>query len=68
MVNLENRVPKVNLEKPLPMKAEPSPKQILAVACPTCGAAPGKNCMLTTGQPRTKPHRERRLIASDKQH
>ena len=49
----------------LDMKREPSLKQILAVRCPTCGAAPGKRCELTTGQPRTEPHRDRRLIAKD---
>lgn len=48
----------------LPMKAEPSPKQVLAVPCPTCGAAPGEKCKLTTGQPRSKAHRDRRLIAN----
>ena len=47
------------------MKKEPSPKKILAVTCPTCGAAPGKKCELTTGQPRNEPHRARRLIAAD---
>jgi len=44
---------------------KPSPKQILAVHCPTCGAAPGEKCKLTTGQPRTEPHRDRRLTAAD---
>jgi hypothetical protein len=43
-----------------------SPKQILAVRCPTCGAAPREKCELSTGQPRTEPHRDRRLAASDK--
>ena len=35
------------------------PKQILAVRCPSCGAAPGEKCELSTGQPRTSPHRDR---------
>jgi hypothetical protein len=47
------------------MKKELSPEQILAIRCPTCGAAPGKKCVLTTGKPRTDPHRDRRLIAAD---
>jgi hypothetical protein len=40
-----------------------SPKQAFAVRCPTCGAAPGEKCELTSGQPRTDPHRERRVTA-----
>jgi hypothetical protein len=44
---------------------ELSPKQVLAVRCPTCGAAPGEKCELSTGQPRTNPHRDRRLVAKD---
>jgi hypothetical protein len=47
------------------MKKELSPERILAVRCPTCGAAPGKKCELGSGQPRTEPHRDRRLIAKD---
>ena len=47
------------------MKKELSPKQILGVRCPTCGAAPKEKCKLGSGQPRTKPHRDRRLIAKD---
>jgi len=38
---------------------ELSPKQVLAVQCPTCGAAPGEKCELSIGQPRTSPHRDR---------
>jgi hypothetical protein len=37
--------------------------QAFAVRCPTCGAAPGEKCELTSGQPRTDPHRERRVTA-----
>jgi hypothetical protein len=33
----------------------------LAVRCPTCGATPGEKCELSTGQPRTAPHPDRRL-------
>ncbi|MGA8765295.1 MAG: hypothetical protein WB562_20675 [Candidatus Sulfotelmatobacter sp.] len=49
----------------LVMKNGVTPKLILAIRCPTCGAAPGKKCELATGQPRTMPHRDRRLIAKD---
>jgi hypothetical protein len=48
------------------MKKEPSQKQILAVRCPTCGAASRERCELTSGQPRTDSHHERRSIAADK--
>jgi hypothetical protein len=48
------------------MKAEkPTLKQVQAVRCPTCGAGPGEKCELTTGQPRTEPHRDRKLSAAD---
>jgi hypothetical protein len=40
-----------------------SPKQVLAVRCPTCGAKPGEKCELSTGLPRNSPHRDRRLDA-----
>jgi hypothetical protein len=36
-------------------------KEALAVRCPTCGAKPGEKCELSTGLPRTDPHRDRRL-------
>jgi hypothetical protein len=41
-------------------------KQALGVRCPTCGAKRGEKCELSTGQPRTEPHRDRRLAASEK--
>jgi len=44
---------------------KPPLKQIQTVHCPTCGAGPGEKCELTSGRPRTKPHRDRRLIAAD---
>ena len=44
------------------MKKELSPKQILALPCPTCGAAPGERCELSTGQPRDNPHVDRQKI------
>ena len=40
-------------------------KEALAIRCPTCGAAPGEKCELSSGQPRTSPHGDRRLIAED---
>jgi hypothetical protein len=50
----------------LTVKAKkPTLKQVQAVRCPTCGAGPGEKCELTTGLPRTEPHRDRRLIAED---
>jgi len=41
-------------------------KEALAVRCPTCGAKPGEKCELSTGLPRTDPHRDRRLAALEK--
>jgi hypothetical protein len=41
-------------------------KQALEVRCPTCGAKPGEKCELSTGQPRTDPHRDRRLASVEK--
>jgi hypothetical protein len=48
------------------LKTELNLKHALAVSCPTCGAAPGDRCELSTAQPRTNPHRDRRLIAKDR--
>ena len=47
------------------MKKALAPKLINVVRCPTCGAKPGRKCELNSGQPRTNPHRERRLTAAD---
>ena len=41
-------------------------KLAMAVRCPTCGAKPGEKCELSTGLPRTDPHRDRRLAGSEK--
>jgi len=41
-------------------------EQALAVRCPTCGAKPGEKCELSTGLPRTEPHRDRRLAGSER--
>jgi hypothetical protein len=48
------------------MNKELSPKDVLAISCPTCGAKPKERCELSTNQPRTSPHRDRRLVAKDK--
>ena len=47
------------------MKKDSSPRKVLAISSPTCGAAPGEKCQLISGQPRTEPHRDRRLLAKD---
>jgi hypothetical protein len=39
-------------------------KRVLAVACPTCAARPGENCVICTGVS-VDPHRERQSIAAD---
>ncbi len=44
---------------------ELTPKQILSVRCTTCGAAIGEACELHTGDPRSEPHRDRKLTAAD---
>lgn len=40
-------------------------KLILAVPCPTCGVAPGKFCVLYSGDLRTEPHPNRKVAASE---
>jgi len=45
---------------------EAKQKLALSVRCPTCGAKPGEKCELSTGLPRTEPHRDRRLAGSEK--
>jgi len=40
-------------------------KHALKIPCPTCGVRVGEKCVLTTGQHRTAPHRERRELAAD---
>jgi hypothetical protein len=47
------------------MQKELSRKPVLSIRCPTCGAALGKKCELTTGLPRKSPYRDRRHIAAD---
>jgi hypothetical protein len=43
-----------------------TPKQILAVPCPTCGADRNKSCETTSYELGAEEHRERRWAASDK--
>lgn len=40
-------------------------EQISSVPCITCGAAVGEVCELHTGDPRTEPHRDRKLSAAE---
>lgn len=40
-----------------------TPRLLLAVPCPTCGAAAGKGCLLHSGQPRNELHIDRKLSA-----
>jgi len=42
-----------------------TPEQTLSVPCTTCGAAIGEACELHTGDPRTEPHRDRKLSAAE---
>lgn len=44
---------------------ELTPKQILSVPCPTCGAATQEPCELHMGVLRTEPHRDRKLSAAE---
>jgi hypothetical protein len=44
---------------------ELTPKQILSVRCPTCGAATGEACELHSGALRFEPHRDRKLSAAE---
>jgi hypothetical protein len=49
----------------LPMK-DLTPNEVLSIRCPTCGAPPGVRCELSSGQPRTEAHLDRRVIAFGK--
>ena len=44
---------------------EPCHREPKESCIPTCGADPGEKYELSAGQPRTGPHRDRRLIAKD---
>ena len=53
-------------EHTLSLREPLTAKQILAFSCPTCGAAPGEKCKLSTGLLRFEPHQARRLDAVDR--
>ena len=40
-------------------------KQQSSVACPTCGVAAGKRCVLVAGGPRNEPHPNRKVAAAE---
>ena len=40
-------------------------KQQSSVACPTCGVAVGKRCVLGAGGPRNQPHPNRKVAAAE---
>jgi len=42
-----------------------APEMLLAVPCPTCGAASGKRCVLHSGSQRSEPHVDRKLSAAE---
>jgi hypothetical protein len=42
-------------------KSELTPKQVSSVACPTCGVAAGRRCVMASGIPRTRPHVDRKF-------
>jgi hypothetical protein len=46
-------------------ECKPDAPDPLVVRCPTCGVPPGVRCKLSSGEPRTGPHRERRFVAKD---
>jgi len=43
--------------------ADMAPRLLLAVPCPTCGAASGRRCLLHSGRLRNEPHVDRKLCA-----
>jgi hypothetical protein len=44
---------------------EGTPKQILAIPCPACGAKRGEKCELNSSQLRNTARRDRRLAAEE---
>jgi len=44
-------------------RKELTPKQLVSVPCPTCGAAAGKRCVLYSGALRSEPHVDRMFAA-----
>jgi len=70
VVTYEGRIPGAEIKRTwltgyFSMKKVLSPKQALTVRCPTCGAAPGEKCELSTGEPRIDSHRDRRVVAKE---
>ena len=63
--NMEHRAGCKELHNAIVKAKDLTPKQILAMPCPTCGAAVGEVCELNTGTPRTEPHRDRKLSAAE---
>jgi hypothetical protein len=47
------------------MKMKLTLKQQSSVACPTCGVAAGKRCVLVAGGLRTEPHPNRKVAAAE---
>ena len=44
---------------------ELTPKQLISVVCPTCGAGIGEPCELHSGALRSEPHWDRKISAAD---
>jgi hypothetical protein len=65
MSNIEHPPRSRTLHDAVVKTKELTPKQILSVPCNTCGAAIGEVCELHTGAPRTEPHRDRKLSATE---
>jgi hypothetical protein len=59
MFNIDRRLAWVLAQHLLAVKRSLQSKLALSVRCPTCGAARGEKCELTSGQPRTDPHLDR---------
>ena len=49
--------------RPMSVKRRLDQMQPLSVACPTCGAAAGKRCLLSSGGIRNEPHGNRKIKA-----
>jgi hypothetical protein len=44
-------------------KSDLTPKHLISVPCPTCGAAVGERCVLHSGGLRSESHLERKFAA-----
>jgi hypothetical protein len=65
MSNIEHSCTRETLHYLTMKTKELTPKQILSVPCPTCGAATGEACELHSGALRFEPHRDRKLSAAE---